>query len=86
MHSTDEYRDKLAFLLQAVPSLMKCSKLTKDRVCRSLRPVNIPLGHTLIREGEFLKVGYLIRKGEVELYSRRNLRLVGYIEELKGER
>ena len=67
-----------------MPSLQKASKLTKDRVCRSFRFHSYPPGHTLFQEGEFLKNGYLLKKGEVELYSRRNLRLVNHFQDLKN--
>lgn len=40
----------------------------------------------MFREGDFIKNGYLIKRGEVELYSRRNLRLINYINTLKEER
>jgi hypothetical protein len=39
----------------------------------------------VFKEGEFIKNGFLIRKGEVELFSRRNLRLISYIAKLKDE-
>ena len=40
----------------------------------------------MFKEGEFLKYGTLIRKGEVELFSRRNLKLINYIAKLREEK
>ena len=55
MQTSDEYKEKLAFLVSAIPILSKCTKLTRDRVCRSFRLVNFPAGSTIFKEGEFLK-------------------------------
>lgn len=58
----------------------------KERICKSFRVHSYPAGHALFKEGEFLKNGALIKKGEVELFSRRNLRLINYIAKLKEEK
>jgi CRP-like cAMP-binding protein len=84
MQRTDEYKEKLRFIMEAMPSLEKASKITKDRVCRSFRLFSFPPGYTLFNEGEFIRSAYLLRTGEVELFSRRNLRLVNHIQELKS--
>jgi hypothetical protein len=86
MEDTDEYKQRLHFLLDSLPSLNKSSKIIKNRICRSFREQSFPAGHAMFREGEFIKNGYLIKRGEVELYSRRNLRLINYINTLKEER
>jgi hypothetical protein len=86
MAQTPEYKERLSFLTQALPSLGKCSKIIKDRICRSFKDLSFPNGYTLFKEGEFIKNGYLIKKGEIELYSRRNLRLISHINMLKEEK
>jgi CRP-like cAMP-binding protein len=86
MEDTEEYKLRLAFLLDSLPSLNKSSKIIKNRICRSFREQSFPAGHVMFREGDFIKNGYLIKRGEVELYSRRNLRLINYINTLKEER
>lgn len=85
MQGTEEYREKLHFILEALPLLNRCSRMTKDRVCRSFRPQNFPSGAVLFNEGQFIKQGFLLRTGEVEIYSRRNLKLINHISELKEE-
>ena len=82
MINTEEYKEKLNFIINSLPTLNRCSRLTKDRVCRSFRLLTYPAGHTLFKEGEFLKQGYLIKTGEIELYSRRNLKLINHINSL----
>lgn len=76
----------MMFLLDSLPSLQKCSKIIKNRICRSFRELSFPAGYPLIKEGDFIKHGYIIRRGEIELYSRRNLRLINYINKLKEEK
>jgi hypothetical protein len=51
MQATDEYKEKLSFIVDAIPTLHKASKITKDRVCRSFRLLEYPPGHRLFREG-----------------------------------
>jgi CRP-like cAMP-binding protein len=86
MQETEEYKARMSFLLTSLPGLQKCSRIIRDRICRSFREHSYPAGHTLFKEGEFIKSGYVIRQGEIELYSRRNLRLIGYINQLREEK
>jgi hypothetical protein len=86
MSLTEEYKQRLNFLLSSIPSLDKLSRINKDRICRSFRDQILPSGHIIFKEGEFIKNGYLIRRGEIELYSRRNLQLISQINKLKDER
>jgi CRP-like cAMP-binding protein len=86
MQKTVEYQERLAFILKSLPQLQKQSKFTKDRIVRSLKYHKYPSGHALFKEGEFIKHGFAIKSGEVELYSRRNLRLISHINKLKEEK
>jgi len=86
MTQTEVYKERLSFLENNLQGFSKCSKIVKDRICRSFRVISYPAGHPIFKEGEFIKNGFLIRKGEVELYSRRNLRLISYISKLKEEK
>jgi hypothetical protein len=79
---TPIYKERLSFLESSLSGFNKCSKIVKERICKSFRVLNYPAGHALFKEGEFLKNGCLIKSGEVELFSRRNLRLINYIAKL----
>lgn len=86
MQQTQAFKERLSFLESSLSGFSKCSKFVKDRICKSFRVHFYPAGHALFKEGEFLKNGALIKKGEVELFSRRNLRLINYIAKLKEEK
>jgi hypothetical protein len=86
MQNTPVFKERLSFLESSLQGFNKCSKIVKDRICKSFRLLTFPAGHPIFKEGDFIKNGYLIRKGEVELFSRRNLRLINYIAKLQEEK
>ena len=76
MFSTPEYLEKYRFLGESIPYLQKVSKITRDRVTKTFKVAKFPHGHTLFKEGDFLKCAFIIKSGEVELSSNKNFKFI----------
>jgi hypothetical protein len=51
MHGSDEFQDKMMFLVKAIPELDRISRIGKERLSRSFKEVVLPANHLLFFEG-----------------------------------
>ena len=59
--------------------------MARDRITRSFKLEKFPAGHMLFKEGDFIRSAHLVKRGEVELYTNRNLKFIQMMEENAGD-
>ena len=59
--------------------------MARDRIVKSFRLEKFPAGHILFKEGDFIRSAHLVKRGEVELYTNRNLKFIQMMEENTGD-
>ncbi len=50
--------------------------MARDRITKAFKLASFTHGHMIFKEGDFIKDTYLLRKGEVEIYTNRNLSFI----------
>eukprot|EP00347_Sterkiella_histriomuscorum_P024030 403332547 len=85
MYTAPEFIEKYKFIGEAIPYLDKISRTTRDRVTKCFKYEKYPPGHVIFQEGDFLKQGYILKSGEVELFSNKNFKFIQLLQDLEVE-